>query len=52
MKKNPSANGRKHGLKSKPASPDRLTTTLTFEARAQVYHWFTDRGRSKPVLKH
>ncbi len=52
MKKNPSPNGRKHGARSKPAVHDRLKTTLTFEAGAQVYHWFTDRGRSRPVIKH
>lgn len=52
MKKNPSANGRKHGLRAKAAAQNRLKTTLTFEAGAQAYHWFTDRGRSRLVIKH
>lgn len=54
MKKTPSANGRKHGLRARAASAvaSRLKTTLTLDSSAQAYHWTTDRGRSRLVLKH
>ena len=52
MKKNPYPNGRKHGLRAKAPSANRLKTTLTFEPSAQAYHWSTDRGRSRLVIKH
>lgn len=52
MKKSSSLNGRKHGLRAKSTGENRLKTTLTFVAGAQVYHWTTDRGRTRPVIKH
>jgi hypothetical protein len=52
MKKNAYPNGRKHGLRSKVSSENRLKTTLTFEPSVQAYHWTTDRGRSRLVIKH
>lgn len=52
MKKNATPNGRKHGARSRPATDARLKTTLTFETNAQAYHWTTDRGRSRCVIKH
>lgn len=51
MKKD-SPNGRKHGTRAKSAGESRMKTTLTFEPAAQVYHWTTDRGRSRLVIKH
>ncbi|MEK7388284.1 MAG: hypothetical protein AAB036_01150 [Elusimicrobiota bacterium] len=52
MKKTLSANGRKHGLRSRSGVDHRLKTTLTFETLAQAYHWTTNRGRSRLVIKH
>lgn len=52
MKKSTSSNGRKHGIKSSSESESRLKTTLTFETKAQAYHWTTNRGRSRLVIKH
>ena len=52
MKKNPYPNGRKHGIRSKISSVNRVKTTLTFEPAAQAYHWTTDRDRSRLVIKH
>lgn len=52
MKKNASPNGRKHGMCSRPVSESRPKTTLTFETAVQAYHWTTDRGRSRLVIKH
>lgn len=52
MKKTATPNGRKHGLRSRHAPVDRLKTTLTLDAHAQAYHWTTDRGRSRHVIKH
>ena len=52
MKKNASPNGRKHGMRAKVTGENRLKTTLTFEPAAQAYHWTTDRGRSRHVIKH
>ena len=49
MKKSTVPNGRKHGLKSRPESDARLKTILTFETKAQAYHWTTNRGRSRLV---
>jgi hypothetical protein len=45
---------RRHGLRARPALVDArgAKTVLTFESGAQVYHWTTDRGRSRVVLKH
>jgi len=51
MKKN-TPNGRKHGMRSKVSNENRLKTTLRFVSGSQVYHWTTDRGRSRPVIKH
>lgn len=51
MKKN-APNGRKHGMRSKVPSENRLKTILTFVSGSQAYHWTTDRGRSRPVIKH
>ncbi len=52
MKKNSASNGRKHGIKSRLESESRLKTTLTFETKAQAYHWTTNRGRARFVIKH
>lgn len=52
MKKNASPNGRKHGMRSRASRENRLKTTLTFEPGSQAYHWTTDRGRSRLVIKH
>lgn len=52
MKKNASANGRKHGIRAKVPAENRLKTTLTFRPGFQAYHWSTDRGRSRFVIKH
>lgn len=54
MKKTPSPSGRKHGLRARAAASatDRLKTTLTLDSSVQAYHWTTDRGRSRLVLKH
>lgn len=52
MKKNAAPNGRKHGVRSKVTSENRLKTTLTFKPGYQAYHWSTDRVRSRPVIKH
>ena len=53
MKRESSPNGRRHGLHARPAFKGRAAkTVLTFERRAQVYCWSTDRGRVRPVLKH
>lgn len=50
MKRAIAANGRRHGVRAK--SPERSTkTVLTFESRAKVYCWSTDRG-ARPVIKH
>ena len=51
MKKNASPNGRKHGIRAKLWSENRLKTTLTFKPGFQAYHWSTDRGRSQLVIK-
>lgn len=52
MKKNASLNGRKHGVRAKVPSENRQKTTLTFKPGFQAYHWSTDRGRSRLVIKH
>lgn len=52
MKKDCAPNGRRHGVRSKAALDGRAAkTVLTFESRAQVYCWSTDRGM-RPVIKH
>jgi hypothetical protein len=44
---------RKHGARARAAAnAERLKTVLTFESGAQAYHWTTDRGRSRLVIKH
>ncbi len=46
-------NGRRHGLRARLAWEGRTAkTVLTFERRAQVYCWSTDRGRGRTVPKH
>jgi hypothetical protein len=54
IKKVVDSNGRRHGLRARPAlvEPRGAKTVLTFESGAQVYHWTTDRGRGRVVLKH
>lgn len=52
MKKDSPPNGRKHGMRAKTLKEIRVKTTLTFEPGAQAYHWTTDRGRSRLVIKH
>ena len=52
MKKNTSPQGRKHGIRAKLSSENRLKTTLTFKPGFQAYHWSTDRSRSRLVIKH
>ena len=52
MKKTGSANGRKHGMRSKTSVVIRQKTILTFEPGSRIYHWTTDRGRSRPVIRH
>lgn len=51
MKRDNAAAGRRHGLRAKLAGESREKTVVTFERRAQVYCWTTDRGR-RPVVKH
>jgi hypothetical protein len=52
-KKIPAPNGRRHGLRARLAVAARDTkTVLTFASGAQTYHWTTDRGRSRVVIKH
>ncbi len=51
-KREPASSGRRHGLRAKsPLTVRAAKTVLTFEARAQVYCWSTDRG-VRPVIKH
>ncbi len=52
MKKNASPNGRKHGMRSKVSSENRLKTTLTFKPGFQAYHWATDRSRDRGCVVH
>lgn len=52
MKKNASLNGRKHGVRAKVPVENRMKTTLTFKPGFQAYHWSTDRGRTRCVIKH
>ncbi|HXT00994.1 MAG TPA: hypothetical protein VN915_09990 [Elusimicrobiota bacterium] len=52
MKRATPAAGRRHGLRARIAGEGRAEkTVVTFERRAQVYCWTTDRGR-RPVVKH
>jgi hypothetical protein len=46
------ANGRKHGLRAQASVDGRLKTTLTLDSSSRAYHWTTDRGRSRLVIKH
>ncbi len=52
MKKKASPNGRKHGIRAKVPAENRLKTTLTFKPGFQAYHWSTDRGRERLVIRH
>jgi hypothetical protein len=54
IKKNVASNGRRHGLRARPAIAEARTakTVLTFESGAQVYCWTTERPRARVVLKH
>lgn len=54
MKKILSANGRKHGQRSRIQVAEERAgrTTLRFETRSGAYTWTTDRGRSRLVVKH
>ena len=53
MKRAIALNGRRHGNRARLILEGRVEkTVLTFERRAQVYCWSTDRGRGRPVLKH
>ena len=53
MKRPLSLNGRRHGLRARlPLEGRAERTVLTFEKRAQVYCWSTDRDRGRPVHKH
>lgn len=53
MKKTTAVTGRRHGLRARLAIEARsATTVLTFESGPRVYHWTTDRGRARVVLKH
>ena len=46
MKKETVPGSRRHGQRAKSSIAGRATkTVLTFESRAQVYCWSTDRGR-------
>jgi hypothetical protein len=51
MKRANPATGRRHGLRARVAGGRAERTSVTFERRAQVYCWTTDRGR-RPVVKH
>ena len=52
MKRTIALNGRRHGLRARPALVERVArTVLTFERRTQAYCWSTDRGLDRPVLK-
>jgi hypothetical protein len=53
MKRQFPLNGRRHGQRARFALEGRAEkTVLTFEKRAQVYCWSTDRGRGRLVVKH
>ncbi|MBI5882839.1 MAG: hypothetical protein HZB91_07030 [Elusimicrobia bacterium] len=34
-----------------PMSSGRIQTSVTLVAHRQAYHWFTDRGRSRVLVK-
>lgn len=52
MKRANASAGRRHGFRARlSADPRAEKTVVTFERRAQVYFWSTDRGR-RPVIKH
>jgi hypothetical protein len=53
IKRAPVPNGRRHGHRARLNVQDRAAkTVLTFESGAQIYHWTTDRGRARGVVKH
>jgi hypothetical protein len=52
MKRAIAPSGRRHGLRARIAGEGRAEKTVTFERRAQVYCWTTDRGRGRCVIKH
>jgi hypothetical protein len=51
MKRANAPAGRRHGLRARITDVRSEKTVVTFERRAQVYCWTTDRGR-RPVVKH
>jgi hypothetical protein len=52
MKRTSAVSGRRHGVRAKASpEPRGVKTVLTFERRAQVYCWSTDRG-VRPIIKH
>ena len=52
MKRASASNGRRHGLRARPALEGRvLKTVLTLRGDARSYLWTTDRVRPRPVLK-
>ena len=53
MKRENVSAGRRHGLRARIAGEGRAEkTVVTFERRARVYCWTTDRGRGRHVIKH
>lgn len=53
MKRAIASAGRRHGHRARIAGEGRAEKTIvTFERRAQVYCWTTDRGRGRSVIKH
>ena len=53
IKKSIAPTGRRHGLRARLAVDDRAArTVLTFESGPRVYHWTTDRGRARAVVRH
>ena len=54
MKKEILTAGRRHGLRARNLALAQRSakTVLTFESSSCVYHWTTDRGRERVVLKH
>jgi len=53
MKRAMAPAGRRHGLRARGVLEGRPgKTAVTFERRAQVYCWTTDRERGRSVIKH
>ena len=52
MKRETSPNGRKHGLRARPAREARSKTVLTCMSQARTYLWSTDRARARVIVKH